>query len=99
MLLIPDNLTVPGWTLDYSVRDFLLALTVGCILATLFVKAPLMGTIIRRLKLNEPEPITEAYEADLGVYYLLTAESRFGTQKTRGFVRDNEYRFTQKSAQ
>ena len=91
VLLIPENVTVPGWTLEYSVRDLLLALTVGCILATLFVKAPLIGSIVRKLKINQPEPIVEAYEADLGVYYLLTAESRFDTHKTRGFVRESEY--------
>lgn len=91
VLLIPETITVPGWTLDYSVRDLLLALTVGCILATLFVKAPLIGSIVRRLKINQPEPIVEAYEADLGVYYLLTAESRFDTHKTKGFVRESEY--------
>lgn len=91
VLLIPESTTVPGWALEYSVRDFLLALTVGCILATLFVKAPLINSIVRKLKINQPEPINEAYEADLGVYYLLTAESRFDTHKTRGFVRDSEY--------
>lgn len=91
VLLIPETITVPGWTLDYSVRDLLLALTVGCILATLFVKAPLIGSIVRKLKINQPEPIVEAYEADLGVYYLLTAESRFDTHKTKGFVRESEY--------
>ena len=91
VLLIPESTTVPGWTLEYSVRDFLLALTVGCILATLFIKAPLIDPIVRRLKINQPEPINEAYEADLGVYYLLTAQSRFDTHKTRGFVREAEY--------
>lgn len=91
VLLIPESTTVPGWTLEYSVRDFLLALTVGCILATLFIKAPLIAPIVRKLKINQPEPLNEAYESDLGVYYLLTAESRFDTHKTRGFVRDSEY--------
>ncbi len=91
VLLIPENMTIPGWTLDYSARDLLLALTVGCILATLFIKAPLIGVIVRKLKIDTPEPISEAYEADLGIYYLLTAESRFDLHKTRGFVGDREY--------
>ena len=73
-------------------RDLLLALTIGCILATLFIKAPFIGVIIRKLKIDRPEPVTDAYEIDLGVYYLLTAESRFATHKTRGFVRDSEYK-------
>jgi len=91
VLLIPDNFEVAGWTAGYPVKDFLLALTIGCILATLFIKAPLMGSIIRKLRLDEPEPLLEAYEADMGVYYLLNAESRFSVQKTRGFVRESEY--------
>jgi len=91
VLLIPESLTVDGWSQSYSVRDFTLALTIGCILATLFIKAPLIGTIIRKLKIDEPEPLQVAYEADMGIYYLYSAQSRFATQKTRGFVRDNEY--------
>jgi len=91
VLLIPDNFDVAGWTAGYPVKDFLLALTIGCILATLFIKAPLMGYIIRKLRLDEPEPLVEAFEADMGVYYLLNAETRFMTQKTRGFVRDSEF--------
>lgn len=91
VLLIPEDLTVPGWTLEYSVRDFVLALTIGCILATLFIKAPTIGPLIRRYKLSEPRAIDQAHEVDMGIYYLLTEQSRFASQKTRGFVRDSEY--------
>lgn len=52
VLLIPAHLTVPGWTLDLSVQQFLLVLTVGCIFATLFVKAPTIGPLIRGLKVD-----------------------------------------------
>jgi CPA1 family monovalent cation:H+ antiporter len=91
VLLIPADLTVSGWTLEYSVRDFVLALTIGCILATLFIKAPTIGPLIRKYKLSEPRAIDQAHEVDMGVYYLLTEQSRFASQKTRGFVRDTEY--------
>lgn len=92
VLLIPENLTVEGWSHTYSVRDFILALTIGCILATLFVKAPTIGPLIRRYKLSDPRAIDKAHEIDLGIYYLLTEQSRFESQKTRGFVRDSEYK-------
>lgn len=91
VMLIPADLTVPGWELAYSVRDFVLALTIGCILATLFVKALTIKPLIEKYKLNEPRAIDQAHEADLGIYYLLTEQSRFDTQKTRGFVRETEY--------
>jgi len=91
VLLIPDDLTVPGWTLEYSVKELMLALTTGCILATLFVKAPFIGPIMRKLGINKPEPLTEAHEADMGIYYLRTAEARLNVHKTKGFVREGEY--------
>lgn len=91
ILVIPENLTIEGWNYAYSPRDFLLALTIGCILATLFIKAPTIGPLIRRYKLNAPEPLQLAHEADLGVYYLLTEQSRLSAHKTKGFVSSDEY--------
>ena len=91
VLLVPADLTIPGWTLDYSIREFLLALTIGCILATLFIKAPLIPALVRKLKIDKPEPLAEAYEADFGIYYLLAGKQRFDQHKTRGFVQDAEY--------
>jgi len=96
VMLIPETLTLPDWAYSYSIRDFLLALTIGCILATLFVKAPTIGPIIRRYKLDAPRVIDQAHEADLGMYYLLTEQSRFDSQKTRGFVREAEYEILKK---
>lgn len=91
VLLIPEDLTISGWTHSFTPQEFLLSLTIGCILATLFIKAPLIGPIMRRLHIDRPEPLELAHEADLGVYYLLTEKSRFENQKTRGFVRDEHY--------
>lgn len=92
VLLVPENLTVAGWEYSYSVRDFILALTIGCILATLFIKAPTIGPLIRRYHLDDPRAIDRAHEVDLGIYYLLTEQSRFASQKTRGFIRESEYK-------
>lgn len=50
-LLIPESLTLSGWTLDMSVRDFILALTVGCIVFTTFVKATTIFPIMKKLRL------------------------------------------------
>ena len=91
VLLIPEDVTMPGWTLEYSIRELLLALTIGCILATLFIKAPLLPVIIRKLRIDKPEPLREAFEVDFGIYYLLAGKQRFNQHKTRGFVRETEY--------
>lgn len=52
VLLIPETATVPGWDLSLSVRDFLLAITVGCIFATLFIKATTIRRFMSTLKLD-----------------------------------------------
>lgn len=92
VLLIPDGFTVEGWAYDFTPREFLLAVTIGCILATLFIKAPLIGIIMRKLKIDQPEPLKLAHEADLSVYYLLTERSRFQAHKTKGFVDDDHFK-------
>ncbi len=52
VLLIPSDLNLPGWTLEISPRDFLLALTIGCIFFTIFVKATTIQGLMNFLKLN-----------------------------------------------
>lgn len=52
VLLIPDDLTLPGWSLAYSIKDFITALTIGCIYFTLLIKATTIGIIIRKLKID-----------------------------------------------
>jgi monovalent cation:H+ antiporter, CPA1 family len=63
VLLIPDDLSFQNWNLSVSPKEFLLTITVGCIFATLFIKATTIKTFMRRLKLDELTPI-EAVEAD-----------------------------------
>jgi CPA1 family monovalent cation:H+ antiporter len=52
VLLIPNDLTLPDWTLPFSIKDFITALTIGCIYFTLLVKATTIGHIIRKLKID-----------------------------------------------
>jgi len=86
VLLIPEDFTVAGWAFDYPPRDFLLALTIGCILATLFIKAPMIVPLMRKYNIRTNDPLKEAHEADLGVYYLLTERAQLQSYKDRGFL-------------
>ncbi|MFU8789976.1 MAG: cation:proton antiporter [Methylobacter sp.] len=52
VLLIPDDMTLPAWTASYSIKDFITALTIGCIYFTLLIKATTIGIIIRKLKID-----------------------------------------------
>lgn len=52
VLLIPDDMTLPDWTFPFSIKDFVAALTIGCIYFTLLFKATTIGYIIRKLKID-----------------------------------------------
>ncbi len=41
-----------GWTYNFSIKDFLLVLTIGSIMFTLFIKAPTISILMRYLKLD-----------------------------------------------
>lgn len=52
VLLIPDTLTFYGWEYPFSPKEFIMGLTIGCIYATLFLKATTIGGMMNRLRLN-----------------------------------------------
>lgn len=86
VLLIPDELMFPGWNLTISPKEFLLAITVGCIFATLFIKATTIQTFMRKLKLDALTDIEqiEADEARALIHHEVTAKiSRYSE---RGYI-------------
>jgi len=60
VLLIPDDLTLPGWQYDYTVKEFITAITIGCIYFTLFVKALSIGSLIKRFGLDALSGVEQA---------------------------------------
>ncbi len=86
VLLIPDDLTFSGWTLEMSPKDFLLALTVGCIFATLFIKATTIQSFMRRLKLDALTDIelVEAQEARALIHN--EVKERIARYQARGYI-------------
>ena len=86
VLLIPDELTFAGWNLSMSPKDFLLSLTVGCIFATLFIKATTIQTFMRRLKLDALTEIekVEAQEARALMHH--EVQKRIAHYSERGYI-------------
>lgn len=91
VLLIPPTFVPEGWLYSYTPQELLLALTIGCILATLFIKGLTIAPYMRRLGITRPIPLDEARRVDLGLYYLMTERERFQAQKDRGFIRKDQY--------
>ncbi len=91
VLLIPQDLSVPGWNYPFTPYELLLSLTTGCILATLFIKAPMIGPLMKKYGITEPSALQLAHESDLAVFYLLAEKERLGEYRVKGFVSEDEY--------
>lgn len=86
VLLVPDNLIPAGWEYSFTPKELLLALTIGCILATMLVKATTIGWLVIKLGVNKPSPFQQALLLDTGLYYLLTEQERVSNLAARGYV-------------
>ncbi|MGZ8192206.1 MAG: cation:proton antiporter [Methylobacter sp.] len=63
VLLIPKDLTIPGWTLDFTLKQFIAAVTIGSIYFTLLIKATTIGKVMHVLKIDALTP-----EEEVGYY-------------------------------
>ena len=52
VLLIPDDIALPGWHYSFSVKDFVTAITIGSIYFTLLVKATTIGKVMNKLGID-----------------------------------------------
>lgn len=85
-LMIPEDFTLPVWTLETSIRDFVLALTIGCIVFTTFVKATSIPSVLKKLKITAPTSIDDA-DYKLGrVMFLLRLLAKIDSTYNRGFL-------------
>ncbi len=52
VLLIPDELSLPNWNYEFSIKEFIIAITIGSIYFSLLIKATTIGKVIRWLKID-----------------------------------------------
>ena len=70
VLLIPEDLSIPGWEYSFSVQEFIAALTIGCVYFTLLVKATTIGKLIQYFKVDQLTPLEsiEYHESRAYIY-------------------------------
>jgi CPA1 family monovalent cation:H+ antiporter len=86
VLLVPSDLTLPGWNLPLTPAELLLALTVGCIAATLFIKAPTISPLMRRLALDRLTPMEELEYQEARALMHQEVAHQLERYLTRGYV-------------
>lgn len=91
VLLIPESLSFPSWHFDYTVKEFITALTIGCIYFTLFVKALTIGPLIRYFHLDRLTPVEEAGYHQSRVFIFAYGLQRLAGFFSKGYLSDASY--------
>jgi CPA1 family monovalent cation:H+ antiporter len=88
VLLIPDDLAIAGWQYASSPKEFILALTLGCIFATLFVKATTIKWLMDRLRINELTDVERVSIAEARAFVDQKALERLKDFAQKGYVEE-----------
>jgi CPA1 family monovalent cation:H+ antiporter len=86
VLLIPDTLSFPGWNLSIPPKELLLSLTVGCIFATLFIKATTIQSFMRRLNLDALTDIEKVESQEARALLHHEVQENIRRYEQRGYI-------------
>lgn len=89
-LFIPEDFTLAGWPLETSIRDFVLALTVGCIVFTTFIKATTIPVFLKKLKITTPTSVDNMDYAQGKILFLLKLLAKIESTANRGYMTDSQ---------
>ena len=53
VLMIPDELTLPGWNYSFTIKDFLVVLVISSVMFTLIIKALTIAPLMKKLKIGQ----------------------------------------------
>lgn len=91
VLMIPDTWQPEGWTQAYSPKDFIMALTIGCIYATLFIKAVTIGPMIRKMGLDSLTEVEKIEYRDASSYIHAHVMNRMKSLNEKGYIDNASY--------
>jgi CPA1 family monovalent cation:H+ antiporter len=78
VMLIPDDLALPNWNYEFSIKEFITAITIGSIYFTLVIKATTIGKVIRWLKIDAllPHEKMSYFKSKALIYQSLNARTK-----------------------
>ncbi len=89
VLLIPNDFALPGWTYDFTVKEFIAAITIGCIYFTLCIKATTIGAMIKKMKLSELTPLETLEYNECSALIYQEALEKLEDFHSKGYVKDD----------
>lgn len=86
VLLIPNDLAIAGWKYTFTPKEFIMALTLGCIFATLFIKATTIGYMMNKLGVNKPTKLENLELSEAKAIISVRAIDRIRDLVEKGYI-------------
>lgn len=91
VFLIPQDLTLTGWEYTFSIRDFLMALTISCIYFTIFIKATTINPFMNKLGLNNLSDVEKVEYRDSKKIIYGAALAELSDFHEKGYIAREDY--------
>lgn len=91
VLMVPDNFTMQWWNMDYSIKDFLIVITIWAIMFTLFIKAPTISPMMRYYKVNRLHELEEVEYEEWKILMNLKALKKLKTSLDKWYILKDEF--------
>ncbi len=91
VLMIPDTLSFPNWNYLFTPKEFVLAVTVSCVFATLFIKATTIGWLMGKMKLNHFTKVEEINYREMLIYIYDTTLRKLKELADKDYITPQAY--------
>lgn len=90
ILLIPDDFSLSIWKFPFSIKQFFLALGMGCVMFTLFFKAVTVGWLLKRLQISKPTTREELEKNEAMILVCLEILEKVDRIKQKQYITTQE---------
>gem|GEM_PF-464719 len=86
-----------GWNFDFSIKDFLITITIGAIMFTLFIKATTIKSLMNYWEINKLNPSEEFSRCQGNIIANIKILQKLDTLKNKQYLTSEEYETLQKT--
>ena len=91
VLTLPADLSIAGWALEASPRDFILAMTLGAVLASLLGKTLTIPFVIKKLKILDLDPAEKVILSETRRFVNILKKEKLDDSYRKGYVPEYTY--------
>ncbi|MCT4616999.1 MAG: cation:proton antiporter [Candidatus Gracilibacteria bacterium] len=96
IMMVPEDLTAfqtaVGWDYAFSIKDFLLVLSINAIFFTMFVKALTIAPMMRKFNVGKLTKLEEFEYSESSILISLKALEKLENLHKKGYVAEEEYK-------